>query len=80
MLQSPWFGFFFGNGFYLILALKPVDWRILFFFRLGSQFNLSILQNNNPTIVGINVFALAISLLLFRAGRKALRDAEPQGT
>jgi hypothetical protein len=65
-VMSPIGGYFFASGFLLYVTFRPSDMNIGAMFRLGSQFEYSILQADKPLIFGLNLFAIAIVGLLSR--------------
>lgn len=63
-LTSPVAGYFFASGFLLFVTYQPANSSPGFVFRLGSQFEYSLLQPEKPFVFGVNIFALAIWVFL----------------
>lgn len=71
-LQVPWFSsplltYHLASGFFLSVSL--IDWRFNAAFRLGSDWRFSLFQSD-PWGVGINLFALAMVIILHRLKRR----------
>ena len=65
--MSPVFGYFFASGSLLYVTYSPAETSLGALYRLGSQFEYSLLQADKPLVVGINLFAVAVlCLLVFR--------------
>jgi hypothetical protein len=70
---SPFLGYAFASGFFLNVWLRLPDFNLGFNFLLGSKFEYHFMQSDQPWVLGLNVFALAIFLFLSRAiSRRAL--------
>jgi hypothetical protein len=67
---SPLLGYFLSSGFHTTVSvqLDPIKFNANFL--LGSTFRYSLLQSEEPWLVGVNVFALVIAWLLARASRQ----------
>lgn len=68
-LQIPYFmspiaGYFFASGSLLFVTFRPYDLNFGALWRLGSQFEYSLLQPDKPLTIGINLFALAVVVFL----------------
>jgi len=71
LLQSPYFGYFFTSGLFSTITFQPSETKWGFLFWLGSKFEISLMQAGRPLVLGINLFALAIAVFLYRHSRKA---------
>jgi len=67
---SPLLGYFLSSGFHTTVSLQIAPFNLNANFLLGSTFNYSLLQAQQPWLVGVNVFALVIAWLLARAVRQ----------
>jgi hypothetical protein len=68
-LQIPYFmspiaGYFFASGSLIFVTFRPHDLNFGALWRLGSQFEYSLLQLDKPLTIGINLFALAVVVFL----------------
>lgn len=70
VLSSPVLGYFFANGFHLTVSVQAFPLNLNANFLLGSTFTYSLLQPDKPWILGVNLFALGISLFLARKVRR----------
>lgn len=70
LVQSRFFTYVFTSGFYLSATFQPSNTNFNFRFQLGSQFGVWFMQPGKPFVFGINLFALAIAVLLFRYWRR----------
>jgi hypothetical protein len=65
-LNSPLIGYSMVCGFHLTLSLDLTPFKLGANFSLGSMFNFSLFQWNEPLSLGVNVFALGIFLWMAR--------------
>ena len=75
-LQIPYFmspiaGYFLASGFLVYVTFRPSDINVGAFFRLGSQFEYSLLQADKPLTFGLNLFAIAAVVVLTLQIRRA---------
>ena len=68
-LQMPvvvtgWYGYQFTSGLNLVLWVRPYEGNVGFTYFLGTPWFITIMRTIGPTSWGINVFALAIVLVL----------------
>ena len=68
--SSPVIGYSFSSGFQTTVSLQfsPLDSKANFM--LGSTFNYSLMQAEQPLSIGVNVFALVLSWWLAREIRR----------
>lgn len=85
ILQIPYFmspigGFFFANGLFVCITIRPFESGGNFLARLGSQFEVSLLQPDKPFEIGINLVAIAVVVYLGSQLRRASLEmpAEPK--
>lgn len=85
--SSPLAGYFLASGFHATVALQFTSLTQLNFAAnalMGSTFTYSLLQTGTPWSVGVNVFALAVAIWLFRWWRfmrqRPAEDAEATAT
>lgn len=69
VIGSPFLGYFFSGGFYLILSMQLYPVKFNTEFLLGSTFRCWIFQPSQPWLVGINIFAVAVIWVLMRCAR-----------
>jgi hypothetical protein len=69
-LMSPIAGYSFSSGASLYFKYQPIGAEWNYLARLGSQFEYSLLQGK-PLIVGVNIFAVGVSLFLVLLLRKS---------
>ena len=67
---SPILGYFLSSGLHFTVSLQFEPQNLNFSFLIGSIFNYSLLQPNQPWFVGINLFALAIFSFLISKRRQ----------
>ena len=67
---SPLIGYFLSSGFHTTVSLQIAPFKLNANFLLGSTFNYSLLQAEQPWLVGVNVFALVVAWLLARTVRQ----------
>lgn len=67
---SPFLGYFLSSGLHFTVSLQFEPSHLNFGFLIGSTFNYSLLQPNQPWFVGINLFALAIFSFLISERRQ----------
>jgi hypothetical protein len=65
-LTSPVLGYAFTSGSFLYLTWAPFTSNFGFTWRLGSQFQYSLLEGDKPFVIGINVFAFAMLAWIIR--------------
>ncbi len=70
MLQTSVFGFAVASGGMLQIYLQWAPWKIGFNSYLASFVSYSLFQPERPGLIGLNLFALAIALVLLRAERR----------
>ncbi|HVI57759.1 MAG TPA: hypothetical protein VM619_02645 [Luteimonas sp.] len=70
LFQSPYAGYLFTSGFFTTVTFQPSETRLGFLFWLGSKFEISLMQADKPLVFGMNLFALAVALFLYRQLRK----------
>lgn len=70
-LISPVASYLFASGPLLYLTFQPFAFRFGFLGLLGSKFDYTLLQFDQPFVVGANVFAIAVFLFLNRCLRRA---------
>ena len=76
-ISSPIIAYSFTAGFYVTIAV--IDGRAAGSFRLGSDWKLSVLQNA-PWGIGVNLFAVAMLVLLVRTielDRRTQKQSQP---
>jgi hypothetical protein len=73
LISSPVISYKFASGALLYVSVQPVDLTCSFDVRFGSQFALSLFQQQ-PWTVGVNVFALCVWLYLVRCMRTKAPD------
>ena len=66
---TPVLGYFFACGFHLTTGVQVEPLKFNANFMLGSSFNYSLGQSGTPTFLGVNVFALAMSVWLWQQAR-----------
>lgn len=71
LFGSPLLGYFLSSGFHTTVSLQFAPLKINANFLLGSTFNYSLLQPQQPWLFGVNVFALAVAWFLARSERHA---------
>ena len=64
--SSPIFGYFLASGFHTTVSLQIAPFKANANFLLGSTFNYSLLQSEQPWFIGINIFAVAVAWWLAR--------------
>lgn len=64
VFQSPLLGYTFSSGAYWNIAAQLSPFEINNHWRLGSEYNYSLLQLDKPWLIGVNILALAIFLFL----------------
>lgn len=63
-LGSPIIGCFLSSGFHVTASIQFSPLKVNGNFLLGSTFNYSLMQPEQPVVVGVNVFALLITMWL----------------
>ena len=74
MLESPYIGYLFTSCFFTTLTFQPSETKLGFLFWLGSKFDVSLMQADKPFVFGVNLFALAVAVFLYRQLCKARYD------
>jgi hypothetical protein len=67
---SPVLGYFLSSGFHTTVSLQLSPFKVNGTFLLGSMFNYSLLQPEQPWFIGINLFAAAIAWCLVRSASR----------
>ena len=67
---SPVIAYFFTSGFHLTTTLQFSPLKFDINFLLGSTFNYSLMNEVQPLLIGVNLFALGVVVWLMRL-RKA---------
>ena len=67
--SSPILGYFLSSGFHVTVSLQLAPFKLNGNFMVGSQFNYSLMQPEQPWSVGFNLFAAAIVWWLARTVR-----------
>ncbi len=70
MLQNSVFGVAVASGAMLQTYLQWAPWKVGLNYYVGSSFHYSLFQADRPGLVGLNLLALAIALVLLRADRR----------
>ena len=66
VLNSPLLAYSMASGFHLTLSLDLTPFNLGFNFLVGSTFNFSLFQWDQPLSFGVNVFAFGIYLWMAR--------------
>ena len=64
--SSPFVGYFLSGGFHTTVALQITPLKANANFLFGSTFNYSLMQSEQPWLVGVNVFAAGVAWWLAR--------------
>lgn len=67
---SPLLGYFLSSGFHTTVSVQFAPLKLNGNFLLGSTFNYSLFQPDQPWFIGVNVFAAAVAWLLARGGQQ----------
>jgi len=70
--SSPIIGYFLSSGFHVTASIQFSPLKLNGDFLVGSKFNYSLMQTDQPVVVGVNVFALAIAMWLGSQIRRQL--------
>ena len=68
VVGSPFFGYFLSSVFHTTVALQFAPLNVNANFLLGSKFQYSLMQSDQPWLFGVNLFAVAVVWWLSRKG------------
>lgn len=72
---SPLLGYFVSSGFHVTTTMQFSPWQFDINFLVGSTFSYSFMHPEQPWLVGVNLFALAVVMWLMRSRRQTAQTA-----